>query len=880
MCRSRMILTALLMAVMVAMALAAPAGPALAQEPEPYSGVDFVFLIDQSGSMCGAACNSSIETQNDPQGFRFEGPKFAIIDFLGDQMSEIYSSSTARISIIEFGQDVDVTQYRAGENIEYENVAINDVLPPTTIESDLDAWAVQRGQLLQRMTDYQIERETQNLGNTDHLGAVRRAIEVLDEMQASDPSKRLKVIVLLTDGQSAVCYPRGPQDDPFAEEQCSGPGDILPQVERELDANLDGEDYLFYVVGMADETSNYWTNNGPFWESLAARYNGEARLVQSQNEVAQFMGEVVNTALSRLALPPEGPGVISEWLPQLGNFPVRPYLQSLTFYIIRTTPADTVAIYQPQGIPLDLDLADGECRNGLCFYELGRLIDKVVVSRPEPGMWRAEATIPASQNVYDTVRIGTRSLLFAPQLISPADERYPEGVPVDIQIAMLDLDGGTVPRYEDSLYALYSRALVIGSEGQTVAETSLDPGTFGGQVMVSQPGDTFQIRLVGTSHTPDGEEFEVLDHSLESNFKVERLTGEFVLPEGVLEQKEAPLNYQVNVDDFQSLPGGYRYMGQFELNHPNFATPVIIQAQDEDGDGVFSALYKPESNGTYDLDFRLFVVNDATGEQVSVPLEIGADSAQSFNVGLTTGLELVLNEPADGSQQLKRNWLLQIAPLEIEATLIETGSGQPVDWQDVLADGVAPTFNVDVQNPEGGSQSVQLQPIEGEPGRFRFVGKGFVESGKWTVTLPEDVGLKDGFALADTSPSATVIRVENYFAFVVWGVILLGILGIVVWRAGRASAKRRGPRLIGHLEIVDENDIPLAGGIKSLPSNVNRTTFTDLPSSTGVKKMQVRYVSDDAVEVTVDGVPTTIMHETEWDSGRDFKIKYVNPTLD
>jgi hypothetical protein len=79
---------------------------------------------------------------------------------------------------------------------------------------------------------------------------------------------------------------------------------------------------------------------------------------------------------------------------------------------------------------------------------------------------------------------------------------------------------------------------------------------------------------------------------------------------------------------------------------------------------------------------------------------------------------------------------------------------------------------------------------------------------------------------------------------------------------------------------VDENDIPLAGGIKSLPSNVNRTTFSDLPSSTGVKKMQVRYVSDDAVEVTVDGVPTTIMHETEWDSGRDFKIKYVNPTLE
>jgi len=876
-----MILTALITAVLLVVTLAVPAGPALAQGPEPYTGVDFVFLIDQSGSMCGAACNSSIQTQNDPQGFRFEGPKFAIIDFLGDQMSEIYTSSTARISIVEFGQDIDLEQYRAGEDIEYANVAINDVLPPTAIGSDPDDWAAQRDQLLQRMTDYQVERETQNLGNTDHLGAARKAIEVLNGMQASDPSKRLKVIVLLTDGQSAICYPRGPQDDPYAEESCFGPGDILPQVESELDANLDGEDYYFYVVGMADASSNYWTNNGPFWESLAARHNGEARLVQSQNEVAQFMGEVVNTALSKLPLPPEGPGVISEWLPQLGDFPVRPYLQSLTFYIVRATPTDTVTIFDPQGVPLDLlNRADGECQNGTCYYGVGRLIDKVVIDRPDPGMWRAEATIPETENVYDTVRIGTRSLFFAPQMVQPAGGTYPEGVPLDIQIAMLDLNGEPVPRYDDSLYALYPRASVVTGDGQPVAETALDPGTFGGRIVVSNPGEAFQIRLVGTSHTPDGEEFEVLDHSLEGNFTIERLTGEFVPPEGVLQQKEVTLNYEVNVDDFQALADGYRYTGQFELNHPNFATPVIIQAQDDDDDGVFSALYKPESNGAYDIDFKLFVVNDTTGEQVLVPLSLKGDSAQSFDVGLTTGLRLVITEPTDGSQQVKRNWLLQIVPLEIEAALVETESGEPVDWGEVLASGGAPTISADIRDPEGQSRSVELQSVQGEPGKFRFAGDGYAESGEWSITLPEDVGLKDGFALADTSPSVTVARVENYAAFGAWGIVLLGIVGIVIWRVSRASARRRGPRLVGHLEILDENDIPLAGGIKSLPSNVNRTTFTDLPSSIGVKKMQVRYVSDDAVEVTVDGVPTTIMHETEWDSGRDFKIKYVNPTLE
>ncbi len=307
---------------------------------------------------------------------------------------------------------------------------------------------------------------------------------------------------------------------------------------------------------------------------------------------------------------------------------------------------------------------------------------------------------------------------------------------------------------------------------------------------------------------------------------------------------------------------------------------MIIQAQDEDGDGVFSAQYKPESVGTYDLDFRLFVVNEATGEQVSVPLDVKQDSVRTFDVGLTKGLELVLTEPADGSQQVKRNWLLQIVPLEIEAALIETDSGQPVNWEEVRASGAAPTIMVDVQDPEGQSQSAELQPVDAEPGVLRFVGDGFAQSGEWTITLPPDVGLQDGFALAGTSLSVTIIRVENYAALAVWGVILLGILGVVIWRINRARVRRSGPHLVGHLEIVDENDIPLAGGIKSLPPGVNQHTYTDLPSSTGIKKLQVRYMSDDAVEVTVDGVPTTIMHETEWDSGRDFKIKYVNPTLE
>jgi hypothetical protein len=878
MSRKRLMLAALVLAGSMILVLVTQAGPALAQDP--YTGVDFVFLIDQSGSMCGAPCQSTIETRNDPEGFRFEGPRFAIIDFLGDQMSEIYASSTARISIVEFGQDVDLTAYQPGQNIAYDNVAIHDVVPITTIESDREAWSVQREQLLQHMTDYQLERETKNLGNTDHLGAVRRAVQVLQEMQASDGSKRVKVIVLLTDGQSAVCYPRGPQNDPWADQSCSGPGEILPQVQSELENNLQGGDTYFYVVGMADKSSNYWTNNGPFWENLAAEYKGEARLVESQNEVAQFMGEIVNDALSKLALPPAGPGVITEWLPQLGDFSVRPYLQSLTFYIIRTTPTDTVNLFDPQNRPLNLDLADGQCENDVCYYTLGRLIDKVVVARPEPGKWRAEATIPTSENLYNTVRIGTRSLLFAPQLVKPVAGRYPEGVPLNVQIAMLDLDGQPVPQYQDSLYALNATASVIAAEGQPVAQTPLDPTTFSGQVSVNQTGDAFEVQLEGTTRTPDGEEFQVLNHDLDGGFSIEPLTGGLVPPQGLLQQRDATLSYQVDVDRFEALPDGYHYAGQFELTPPNAGTPVILPATEAGANGLFSAPYKPEAAGTYAVDFKLFVVKDATGDQSSVPLDVAPDSQQQFDVASTKGLDLVVTQPANGSRQVKRNWLLQIAPMTVEVALVDKTSGEPINWADVQSSAAGPALTVDIRDPEGQSRGAELKSATIQGDKLRLVADGFAQSGPWTITLPKDVQFGGEYVLADASPSVTVTRVENYPAWAAWGIALFGLVVVLGWRANRYRVRHSGPHLIGHLEILDDNDIPLAGGIKSLPGGVNQHTFSDLPSSTGIRKLQVRFVSNDAVEVRVDGVPTTIMHDTEWDSGRDFKIKYINPMLD
>jgi hypothetical protein len=592
------------------------------------------------------------------------------------------------------------------------------------------------------------------------------------------------------------------------------------------------------------------------------------------------MGEIVNTVLPKLSLPADGPGVITEWLPQLGYFPVRPYLQSLTFYIIRTAPTDVVNIYGPQDEALDLNLADSECKNGLCFYQLGRLIDKVVVARPEPGTWRVEANIPTTENVYDTVRVGTRSLLFAPQLVKPGGGRYPEGVPVDVQIAMLDLDGQVVPRYEDNLYSLNPMVTVIADGQQAVAETTLDPETFSGQFVVSEPGESFGIHLVGTTHAPDGEAFQVLDHDLASGFSIVRLTGEFIPPEDLLEAREATLSYQLNLGTFHSIPDGYRYAGQFELSHPDLAAPVIVDANDEDGDGVFTAVFKPETDGTFDLDFKLYAIEEETGQQISVPVDVAPDSAQTFDVGATRGLELVLTEPTDGSQQVKRNWFLQTVPLDIEVTLLEEASGQPVNWPDVLATGAEPAVMVTLQDPQGQSREAELQPVDGEPGKFRLTGDPLDETGEWTVVLPQELDLKDEFTLVNTSPSASVTRVENLPAFGLWGVVFLGLLAVVVWRIHRYRVKHSGPHLVGHLEILDDNDIPLAGGIKSFPAGVNQHTFSDLPSATGVKKVQVRYVSEDAVVVTVDGVPTTIMHETEWDSGRDFKIKYVNPTLE
>jgi hypothetical protein len=445
---------------------------------------------------------------------------------------------------------------------------------------------------------------------------------------------------------------------------------------------------------------------------------------------------------------------------------------------------------------------------------------------------------------------------------------------------MLDLDGKTVPRYEDPMYSLSSIASLVDRAQQKVAEASLDPQTFSGTLVPTKAGDAFEVHLTGTTHTPDGEEFQVLNQTIQGGFSIERLTGEFIPPEGLLQNREATLSYNLDLENFQLPADGYRYTGQFELTHPDLAAPIIVPAGDEDGDGVFSANYKPELEGTYQVDFKLFLTDEATGQQTPVPTDSTQDGSREFVVEPTKGLELVLIQPADGSTQVTRNWLLQTAPMDIEVALRNTSTGEFVNWTDVRADIAATTIPIEIQDPQGQLRGPQLQIVDSEPGTFRFVGQGFSQSGDWIVTLPQNLDLKDEFVLVGTSPSARITRVENYPALALWGVAVLGLVAMIAWRVNRIRVVRRGPHLMGYLEVLDENNIPLAGGVKSFPAGVNQHTFGNLPSATGIKKLQVRYLSEDAVEVTVDGIPTTIMHETEWDSGRDFKIKYVNPTLE
>jgi len=812
---------------LVIVCLAWQVGPTAAQQPQPtkYTGLDVVFLVDQSGSMGGRNAGSQDHPEpNDPYGWRFDALVRAV-RLLGPALWQTHPESTVRMAAVEFGDEAKL------------------VLPITKIEARSQAdWQPQEQDLIARLSEYKNRRQSQNIGNTNHQAAFVMARDLFNKMEQEDNSPRLKVIIVVTDGRPCI----GTVDPATGQRTCQPWASHLAELrDSVIPARFPAEKgYRIYMVAINDSADNYWPDTRGYWEAIAKSHNGRAEKVSSLNEIGSFFSQTLSELLIQLP----HPGSVLPPIPLIpkriesGFYPVIPYLQVLRFSVYKSDPKDWVGL-EEVGTPLDVTRSNADGRITVTGNDPNTMFGQIEVLRPQPGQWRIQKS-PGSN-----VIIEVQGILFNPKLISPAGEQ-PRGVPARVELNLVDSSANFVTGYDNPLYALEVAATIrTGQAAQTLGLAQEKPGVYAGLFAPRTLG-AHTVHLQATSHDPDGNKFTVMDQDA-GTFAVGPLVAKLDSPRG---------------DVYQSVPVSLTYhfldaRGNLirEANTAESVLTVKVTVTGKDDtqtvtlarkeSGIYTAEYAANQPGPHQL--HIVVTTKDTTSNVLTVLE---EDSSAFDVKPTVGIKYAVLRPQDGALEFIRPWwLFPTRPLEIEIEMRDE-RGQPALLNQVIAGAPEKAFELELTDPAGRVRSAGAAwSAMGTPGRLRAVGASLNDTGKWTAEIRPSFTPKAGYALVNREATrVTFTRAEHYLAFGVNGVALLGILAAIVVWVVHYKAITKPPLLSGMLYIRDTQGNMV--WTRALAGRRNRVTFSgkDLPVATRLKRLSVTRASgkEEAVEVT------------------------------
>ncbi|MCP4147337.1 MAG: VWA domain-containing protein [bacterium] len=333
--------------------------PPAQPNPQPQAeGVDFILLIDESGSMCGSRRHPG---QNDPMNKRNT--------FLELVLKEISRTTVKgkryRISLIEFGSRYGTTpQWKA-------QVTLSAFHVPERLEHENEAHYFDR--LRNRLHKFNTDR---NRGNSDHGEALRLAhleIKKLDHtplpvsIGQQGVSKRMKVIYMLSDGK------------PYVERE-NNTSIHETQLKREIKtfaAKFPKNEVILYVLGL-NSSDNYWHigEYGNYWDEIAGRTSdtygnrGQAQFIKKHRD----MYEQIMPILIPYTHNQKGNWVYGE------KFDCPPYLDSIEIFLEFSKNfmklEDVLFITQPNGTPLSVK-----------HFQTRKTYATLRILEPMPGTW-------------------------------------------------------------------------------------------------------------------------------------------------------------------------------------------------------------------------------------------------------------------------------------------------------------------------------------------------------------------------------------------------------------------------------------------------------------------------------------------------------------
>ncbi len=445
-------------------------------EKQDYTGVDVVFLVDQSGSMGGLNYGSKDHPQaNDPNDLRFSGLQQMVERLAGYRLNYFHDSDVQfQIAVVYFGSRP-VT-----------------IVTPTIIDPDTsDEWQPLSSRL---QSELSADAFPTNLGNTDHLSALREAKSILQAMQQTwQDGEHLQVILMLTDGEWYLSCPEmGEEALAYCRDGEFQSFEYRQMLAKYIQDELSYPRYRFFVGAINDRSNEYWSRVRGYWSDWT---HNNAELVDANTMWAFFEGILAELTVNEPGLADKKTtrGEVVEIPETQDRIAVPPYLQEITFVIHKPEPEVRVKMYQ-----------DGQLLEGLAtatVKDRDRYIESITILNPEPGYITIERPVSAG-----ILRI------FMIQIVANAAcdplSSVPQYIPVRLQCT-LSGRGGALPPYDDLRFRLTVEAEIQGDgTSQHLVLTPQGESKYTAYYLPAQPGK-YAFNIVATTQKPDGEPFEL-----------------------------------------------------------------------------------------------------------------------------------------------------------------------------------------------------------------------------------------------------------------------------------------------------------------------------------------------------------------------------------
>jgi len=473
--------------ILMSLGLLFCAGITFAQTDRPYTGLDILFIVDQSNSMSGTAPALSA---TDPDGLRFQAVQYAL-NTLDDYRAVVPVGTEFRMSVIYFGNSA------------------KTVLDWTTIGAS-PAWPDIKTSMSRLLSAS--SSESSGMGNTNFLDAFEMARGLFSRLPSPTSGQHLRVMVVLTDG--APCAPIRSE---WSDKTCSTENDKTDHMDAVEDiarTSFSGSDFQIYVTAI-DQTNTFYPIYKSNWEHIVGEAS-RAVQIESTDDIGPRFLSILAELTRRLRSSGEDSGsIIGKRIDFPGgtNFTtigVPPYYQSMRLTVFRPSDSAAITLTKPDGTNVTSGSPGVTITTDLGDIEIWTITD------PPPGTWSLSTSVDAQliDIFLDLIRVETH-FSFTPNGVLPPFSH------VQFQFDVLGSNHLPLKTYTDARFALTVNATLTLPDGsvKTIPMSLTAPGSYtafyaaeqAGLHTVSATATTLDLNSVVTTiaQVPDAGNFSV-----------------------------------------------------------------------------------------------------------------------------------------------------------------------------------------------------------------------------------------------------------------------------------------------------------------------------------------------------------------------------------